>query len=804
MPKVSILMPAYNAEQYISDAIQSVLSQTFCDWELILVDDCSKDSTGEICDQYAKKDNRIKVYHQKKNNGISKTKNIALTFATGKYIGFCDDDDIMHPDALRDNVLLLEKYHAEIARWSYKTVKINENGIITEELQRKCKTEVYRNRTEIFNNYENIHGLLSCDWTGLYSLEFLKKHQIEFNVDYRYGGEDTEFNIICLQHVNTMVMNENVYYTWFLRKNHSTTAKRDVNFCNTMMDVAEKEYRLLSNNCPNSMKLWEDYGFGYQKLILDYCARLPEKETIVLRMQNKEWCAVNKKYARGQKMISMYQLVRENILNLEKNMKWAIYGTGTGAETIWSIISEANLAVNVKYVLDNSGNKNKDFHGYCVSSLEESEWDIDIIIVAAEINHKTIYDRLKKIKCDKDIKIIDPFAYNFTQEDQINYIEYLENYNKKEYFEDIRDDNYKFVDGDTRVIAWYLPQYHQIDVNNKYYGQGFTEWINTTTTLPQFAGHYQPHVPYDVGYYDLMNANILKRQCYLAKKYGIYGFGFFYYWFSGKRIMEKPLELFLNHKEINMPFCLHWASEDWTKVWDGGNQELMFKQKLPDALAFWKDIIPYFRDERYIKINKKPLFIIYKCGTFEQKQFTLFLAELRELAKKDGFADIYIMLSTGNGKFIEYDNWGGDALVEYQPWRFYETSEIENIIPEGYLNPKFRGKIVDISYALENKQYLCKYDDKKYFRSALTSWDNCARKKESNALVMLGNSPDRMEQWLVDIIMESKRVHSKEENIIFISSWNEWGEGAHLEPDYKYGYAWLNAVRKAIEETRER
>lgn len=293
MSKISILMPAYNAEKYISDAIQSVLEQTYDSWELVIVDDCSVDATAAICDKYAKMDNRIKVYHQTKNCGISRTKNKALAFATGNYIAFCDDDDVMHPDTLKDNIALIEKNNAEIVRWSYRTVKVNEENIITDQLLRKCKTKFYRNRSEIFDDYENVHELLSCDWTGLYSSKFLKNYQIKFNINYQYGGEDTEFNIRCLQHVNSMEMNDKVYYTWFLRKTHSTTAKRNVNFCYTMIEVAQKEFQLLRKNCKNYLQLWERYEKEYKKLIEDYCVRIPEKEIIVKIMEEKNWWMEN-------------------------------------------------------------------------------------------------------------------------------------------------------------------------------------------------------------------------------------------------------------------------------------------------------------------------------------------------------------------------------------------------------------------------------------------------------------------------------------------------------------------------------
>lgn len=291
MPKISILMPAYNAEKYISTTIESVLKQTFTDWELVIIDDCSRDTTGEMCDDYAKRDSRIKVFHQQNNQGISASKNMALRFAEGEYVGFCDDDDIMHPKALEDNINLIERTEAEIARWSYRTIKVNEVGEINGEIERKCKSAVYQSREAIFADYRNVHELLSCDWTGLYRRDFLKKNNINFNLNYRYGGEDTEFNIRCLRYANKMVMNEKIYYEWYLRRGHSTTAKRNINFCYTMIDVVRKEYFLLKDNCHMFLELWKDYEADYRKLIVDYSERLPDEDKKVVQkiMEEKEW-----------------------------------------------------------------------------------------------------------------------------------------------------------------------------------------------------------------------------------------------------------------------------------------------------------------------------------------------------------------------------------------------------------------------------------------------------------------------------------------------------------------------------------
>lgn len=504
--------------------------------------------------------------------------------------------------------------------------------------------------------------------------------------------------------------------------------------------------------------------------------------------------------------------VEENILtqiekiHSERN-RWVLYGTGNGAEKIWLVLKKLHIESNIKCVIDRQlSDSNNKFHGYDVITLDEVENKIDVIIIGAELNHNTVKKQIEQVLGKtgrKEIQIVDPFSYSVTSRDKDEYLDYIQNNKSNSEFTPISDESYQAEGGDSKVIAWYLPQFHQIDINNQYHGRGFTEWTNTSRVIPQFTGHYQPHIPYDVGYYDLLNPETLKRQSFLAHKYGIYGFGFFYYWFSGKRIMERPLKLLLEHEEININYCLHWATDDWSMAWYGGDQKIILKQEIPQVEFFWRDIAPFFNDQRYIKIEGKPLLVIYKCKMFEKDQFVLFLKELRKKAKESGFEGLYIMLSTGDGTFDCAEEWGGDALVEYQPWKLAQSKMIMKKLPCGYLNPNFKGQIWDIGKAIENKEYLEKLASLKYFRSAMVSWDNSARKRETNALIMLGNTPDKMKKWLADIMIESKRIHSREENFVFISSWNEWAEGSHLEPDYYYGYAWLEAVREAHEIARD-
>jgi len=279
MPKISVLMPVYNAETFVENAINSVLDQSYDNWELIIIDDNSTDLSGDICDRLAKTDTRIKVFHMSENLGISGAKNMAIKMSTGEYIAFCDDDDLMEKDTLSDNMEIALRNNSEVVRWSYKTIKVDENNHTYAEIDCKCMDGVYRDREEIFNSYRNVHTMLSCDWTGLYKKSLLDEHNILFPTDFKYGGEDTMFNVEILNYVNSMSMNSRSYYCWYLRKKHSTTTKHNTNFCYSMLKVAQAEKNIIISNCrDDGLFLWEEYREFYKKLLMDYTNHLSEKE----------------------------------------------------------------------------------------------------------------------------------------------------------------------------------------------------------------------------------------------------------------------------------------------------------------------------------------------------------------------------------------------------------------------------------------------------------------------------------------------------------------------------------------------
>ena len=224
-------------------------------------------------------------------------------------------------------------------------------------------------------------------------------------------------------------------------------------------------------------------------------------------------------------------------------------------------------------------------------------------------------------------------------------------HNDRSHFVPFTDCPYQRQEGDVKIFAYYLTQFHAILENDNAHGKGFTEWTNVASAVPQFVGHYQPKIPYDLGFYNLLMPGVMERQVEIAKAYGIYGFCFYYYWFSGRKVLEKPLEYWLAHKEIDFHYHFCWANENWSKLWDGGDQELILEQKLQDGDAerFFNDILPYFKDERYEKIDNKPILAIYTPQKFDEKKIKSFMKEIDRLAHEHGFDGIYFLATNAFG-----------------------------------------------------------------------------------------------------------------------------------------------------------
>lgn len=392
--------------------------------------------------------------------------------------------------------------------------------------------------------------------------------------------------------------------------------------------------------------------------------------------------------------------------------------------------------------------------------------------------------------------------------DIINNI-YKKNYNR-EYFNKSNNRYYvkkssrrfKRDNHDCKLIAFYLPQFHTIPENDMWWGKGFTEWTNVTRAVPQIDGQYQPHLPDELGFYDLNNDEVFSKQIELAKKYGIYGFAFHYYWFSGKRLLEKPLFNYLNNKNLDFPFMLCWPNEPWTKNWDGAEKEVLMPQifEKKDYLQFIKDAMPFFKDDRYIKINNSPVFIVYRPKYFEKSVLKEAISIWRNYVKTQGFNDLYLINAEAfdYGSNEKYENF--DAAVQFTSYKMAKNYKRDNSIIK--INPDFNGFAYDYEEYVKSKTYL---EDENYtlYRTALVSWDNTPRAME-NAFIFNKSSPELFKEWLIDLMEFTKYNHTKDENFVFIHSWNEWAEGAYLEPDTKYGFAYLEATLDAMNNMKKK
>lgn len=370
-----------------------------------------------------------------------------------------------------------------------------------------------------------------------------------------------------------------------------------------------------------------------------------------------------------------------------------------------------------------------------------------------------------------------------------------------------------------KIIAFYLPQFHTFPENDKWWGKGFTEWTNTKKTIPLFKKHNQPREPLNDNYYDLLDEKAMIWQSKIAKKYGIYGFCYYHYWFkNGKKLMEKPLEKMLKNKKININFCLSWANEPWTRRWDGLEKEVLMPQEY-GGKEEWKQHFDYlcdfFDDDRYIKEDNKPIFIIYRPELIPKLKEMLFY--WNNLAKNKGFDGIKFVYQFPKLYYIQ----SKDRKL------FSNGIKFEPIFSDNSIEYSMLTKNQKIKYLLKNKDYLLekinlkinKCIHKKYpnvfnydriwknilnsnivddfYPGAFVDWDNSAR-RGYDANIYHGATPDKFKKYMKKLIKKAKEEYKKD--IIFINAWNEWAEGAYLEPDKKNGYKYLETIKEVLDE----
>ncbi len=343
-----------------------------------------------------------------------------------------------------------------------------------------------------------------------------------------------------------------------------------------------------------------------------------------------------------------------------------------------------------------------------------------------------------------------------------------------------------------RAIAFHLPQFHPIPENDEWWGKGFTEWTNVARAKPNFAGHYQPHLPADTGFYDLRLAEVREQQAALARAHGIYGFCYYFYWFAGKRLLERPVEEMRQSGHPDFPYCFCWANENWTRRWDGADREVLIAQnpEASDDEQLMAALLPHFRDERYIRVDGKPLFIVYRAGVLPDARRSG--ETWRRICRREGIGDIYLCAAktydTEDPTVI-----GFDATIDFPPHGLHGVPVNGQ---QDLHNPHFEGNIFD--YRQFVLDWLARPDSSYLLHpTVMPAWDNTPRRPD-HALTFVNAAPEIYEIWLREVVERVCEQRLADQRMVFINAWNEWAEGTHLEPDQRFGHQYLQATLRAI------
>lgn len=348
-----------------------------------------------------------------------------------------------------------------------------------------------------------------------------------------------------------------------------------------------------------------------------------------------------------------------------------------------------------------------------------------------------------------------------------------------------------------QVWALYLPQFYETEENNKWWGEGFTEWTNVKAGKPIYPGHPQPYVPLGGNYYDLSDVEVMRWQGELARAHNVSNFVVYHYWYAGRHLLEKPMENLLAHPDIDFPYCFCWANHSWTRAWDGKDHEILMKQTYGDQ-SEWEEhlqyLLPFFRDERYTKINNRPVFFVYRPNAMERGAERIAYWDRR--LHEEGFAGLYLVehINTFNPTpCLDFSQ----AVFEDNP-NFVDRFKISNF-EKGVRFLHKRTKTTDYQDFDRLWHLILKtrdtYSGRSIIQGGFGTWDNSPRKGK-NSRIIREATPDKLEAYLLDLFRQQRQDDS---GILVYNAWNEWGEGAMLEPTEQDGYGYLEAVRSALD-----
>lgn len=792
MPTVSVIIASYNHEKFVEECIQSVLNQTFQDFEIIITDDGSSDRTVEIIESFS--DPRIKLFKHPKNRGAVIATNNCFLHSSGKYIANLSSDDAWYPEKLETQVKFLEQ-HPETAIVFGKVDWVDESGeIITGENKPYLEVFNVQNRSRFeWSRHFFYKGNALCAPSSLIRRECIPEVGL-LNPAFANLPDFDLWVRICLKH-NIKILDQKLVRFRKMSDNSNASS-----------DTGENNIRI---------------RFEYGQVLNNYLA-IQNPDELLLIFPDAD------NYGKVTTETIPYFLGR---LAIDAGYDFKILW---GLKTIFSLLQDKKTAETLERDLSftymDFVKLAGKFDVFKTVKLPQTEQAVQLLTLqaaqAAE-REKALAAKLK-MRENELLEISTSQAWNFAQKlrqirinlappgsrrEQITHFFIKGEFkarngslqpktpskltktssNQAQIYVPLAEKDFDPANTAVKPIAFYLPQFHPIPENDKWWGKGFTEWANVSKAVPNFAGHYQPRQPGDLGFYDLRLPEVQKQQVELAKKYGIYGFCFYYYWFAGKRLLERPIDQFLANPELDLPFCLCWANENWTRRWDGKENDILIEQVHSEAeyIHFIRDISPHFRDPRYIRVDGKPLLLVYRMNLLPDPDKATEL--WRSECKKMGIGEIYLVAVQSFG-ITDPRPFGFDAAVEFPPHYLGEALVKRNAVK--ITNRRFSGQIFDYNIAAHAMMEK-KAEEYTVYKTVMPSWDNTAR-KQNDAHIFINSTPEAYKTWLANTVKYTQQNLPADKRFVFINAWNEWAEGTYLEPDQKYGYAYLQATAEAI------
>ncbi len=830
LPLISVITRTQNRPELLREAIRSVGGQTYPNIELIVVNDGGVNCENIVQQEASGHIQSFQYHHFEQQQGRSQAANQGLSLSQGEYLIFLDDDDWLEYEHIQQLYNAIQSSSDAQAAYSATQCFDDQKQALPDQFAYPFDA----NRL-IVGNFIPIHSVLfsralldqGCrfdetldvyeDWDFWIQASRITNFLFvnQFTANYRIGGQSgfgVNFNQDKAEQ-NSII----IFRKWFAQLSDDdllliTHQVREHQNAIQQLNENNKLLQDLTNQLEKSNNASKQKENKIQQLELN----IAEKKREALEQQSQIQHLESNLNTQNEKIIEFNTITHqyaEKVEHLNQQIRHLEQDLRSHKDQLMQIFNSRSWHITKPLRAINRISPIKWLRELIYHFFRKIWLAIPVSLSQKQSFKQRLFNHapviFKHSKAYKDWHAFEnPTEYpsaplavenapttqssaNQTEEIYNAYLRTAHNQTISE-FVDYAENNANLSASAIKFIAFYLPQFHPIDENDREWGKGFTEWTNVSKATPQYTGHYQPRLPGELGFYDLRLKEIQQRQIELAKNYGLHGFCYHYYWFNGKKVLDKPLQQILDDSSLDFPFCICWANENWTRRWDGGEDEIILAQKHSpeDDLHFIQDLDPIIRDPRYIRIDGKPLVIVYRPELLPDPKLTA--QRWRQYTQQNGIGDLFIVAAATFG-FDDYQRIGYDGLVQFPPHNI-GAKEISDQV--ALSNANFHGHIFD--YRDYAQQALKKLKGKTHtFPCVMMDWDNEAR-KPGRGHIFHHCSPQNYQQWLNDCADYVLENNTEQEQFVFINAWNEWAEGTYLEPDRRYGYAYLDATREVL------